>query len=105
MGRYRKKPVQVEATQWFTDGDHREVAMDSSHSARTCEHCGQVMFMHGWIDTLQGGHVVCPGDWIIEDARVSDPKKHGRFYPCKPDIFEATYEPVDEGEDAAESKP
>jgi hypothetical protein len=40
---------------------------------------------HGWIDTLEGGHIVCPGDWIITGVV-------GELYPCKPDIFEATYE-------------
>jgi hypothetical protein len=45
---------------------------------------------HGWIDTLEGGHNVCPGDWIITGIK-------GENYPCKPDIFQATYSPtVDE---------
>ena len=39
------------------------------------------------VDTLEGGHIVCPGDWII--TGVFD-----EHYPCKPDIFEATYEEV-----------
>ena len=43
---------------------------------------------HGWIDTLEGGHIVCPGDWIITGVK-------GEHYPCKPDIFEMTYEPVE----------
>jgi hypothetical protein len=30
-----------------------------------CKNCGQTMHNHGWIDTRQGGHTVCPGDWII----------------------------------------
>ena len=38
---------------------------------------------HGWIDTLEGGHIVCPADWIITGVK-------GEHYPCKPDIFEAT---------------
>lgn len=51
-----------------------------------CRHCGQIMHLHGWIDTLGGGHIVCPGDWIITGV-------HGEHYPCKPAIFAATYEP------------
>ena len=47
------------------------------------------MHTHGWIDTLEGGHIVCPSDWIIEGVK-------GEFYPCKPDIFEQTYELVKE---------
>ena len=52
-----------------------------------CKHCGNPMHDHGWIDTLEGGHIVCPGDWIITGTR-------GERYPCKPDVFEATYEPA-----------
>ena len=43
------------------------------------------MESHGWIDTLEGGHTVCIGDWIITGVK-------GEQYPCKPDIFNATYE-------------
>jgi hypothetical protein len=53
----------------------------------TCDHCGDIMRNHGWIDTLEGGHIVCPGDWIITGVK-------GEHYPCKPDIFEMTYEPA-----------
>ncbi len=55
-----------------------------------CPECGSAFSAHGWIGTLEGGHRVCPGDWIIEGIA-------GEFYPCKPDIFSATYEPVEEG--------
>mgnify|MGYP001589441972 FL=1 len=43
------------------------------------------MHVHGWIDTLEGGHIVCPGDWVITGVK-------GEYYPCKPDIFMMTYE-------------
>lgn len=105
MGLYRKRPVVVEATQWVTNGDHpldnadgrpadhegaivryyRTPALDGE---RVCKHCALTMHRHGWIDTLEGGHIVCPGDWIITGV-------NGENYPCKPDIFEATYEPAD----------
>ena len=74
--KYRKKPVVIEATQWFKHGDHPEV---------------KALFAYkdgGWIQTLEGGHVVTPGDWIITGVK-------GEHYPCKPDIFEATYEAVE----------
>ena len=45
-----------------------------------CKHCGCVMHDHGWIDTLEGGHIVCPGDWIITGVK-------GKRWPVKPDIF------------------
>jgi hypothetical protein len=53
-----------------------------------CRHCDQEMHIHGWIDTKEGGHIVCPGDWIITGVQ-------GERYPCKPDIFAQTYEPCD----------
>ncbi len=108
MTKFRKKPVVIEAIQWFKNGDHpldgradregdlvryyRHPRMDGQEQ---CKHgCGFIMHDHGWIDTVQGGHVVCPGDFIITDKRVSDQRGHGHFYPCKPDIFEQTYEMV-----------
>ena len=74
--KYRKKPVVVEATQWFKDGDHPEVRRYMKDEL-------------GYIDTLEGGHVVTPGDYIITGVK-------GEHYPCKPDIFELTYEPVEQ---------
>jgi len=71
--KYRKKPVVVDAIQWHKNGDHPEVKPYGGN--------------FGWIDTLEGGHVVTPGDYIIEGVK-------GEFYPCKPDIFELTYEPL-----------
>jgi hypothetical protein len=110
--KYRKKPVVIEATQWFKNGDHpldetRIVTPvpgdgdpfksegkvvryfrhpDKAYAGeRQCEKCGEIMHKHGWIDTLEGGHIVCPGDYIITGVK-------GEHYPCKPDIFEMTYE-------------
>ena len=76
--KYRKKPVVVEATQWFKMGDHPEVVRFSRNSS-----------ILGWIKTLEGGHIVNPGDYIITGVK-------GEHYPCKPDIFELTYEPVEQ---------
>ncbi len=109
--KYRKKPVVIEATQWFQNGDHPEdksQMMTSSEGGdfltegkvvrrfrrpdvggqTACKHCGEVMHVHGWIDTLEGGHIVCPADWVITGVK-------NERYPCKPDIFDATYEPVE----------
>jgi len=101
MSCFRKKPIVVQATQWFKNGDHpedgpadkegkvvRAYRNPDDDGQRQCQHCGHIMHDHGWIDTLQGGHTVCPGDWIIEE--ISD-----GWYPCKPDSFEATYEPIE----------
>ena len=87
MAIYRKKPVVIEATQWFKDGDHPAVVripyqvldtIDSRTCAVNISDCR-------WIGTLEGGHIVSPGDWIITGVK-------GEQYPCKPDIFAATYE-------------
>lgn len=104
MSKFRKKPVVIEATQWHKNGDHPDdgpadtegavvryyrhpdVPGRSAHDVATC---GRVWHDHGWIDTLEGGHNVCPGDWIITGVA-------GERYPCKPEIFGATYEPVED---------
>jgi len=105
MPQFRKKPVVIEADQWFKNGDHPKDGsyMLGDHlveggvvryyrhpdvpSDRPCEQCGKPHLDHGWIDTLEQGHRVCPGDWIITGVK-------GERYPCKPDIFAATYEPA-----------
>lgn len=117
MPKFRKKPVVIEAHQWFTNGDHPEdecVTLQEKADGvpgdyflgegkvvryfrhpkvpgeSICGECGKTFHVHGWIDTKEDGHRVCPGDWIITGVQ-------GERYPCKPDIFEATYEAVPSG--------
>lgn len=112
MAKYRKKPVVIEATRWFKNGDHpgddskwlgtvksgflsegkvvRYYRRPDLDSQSRCAVCGGVLRLHGWIETLEGGHIVCPGDWIITGVQ-------GEHYPCKPDIFAATYDLVETG--------
>ena len=78
MNKYRKKPVVIEAQQFHencTDGWPPGVYKDCTTATGYA------------IDTLEGPLQVRPGDWIIRGVQ-------GELYPCKPDIFEATYEPV-----------
>lgn len=86
--KYRKKPVVVEAMQWFKMGDHPEVRppvyMKEDH-ARWCRMQGLPEGSIGEIRTLEGWLLVTPGDWIITGVK-------GKHYPCKPNIFELTYE-------------
>lgn len=99
MAKYRKKPVVIEAEQWqevlgIEGSEERYLSVGYFRSPTVpgtngCRHCDLTMHDHGWIDTLEGGHIVCPGDWIITGVK-------GEKYPCKPDIFEATYEEVGE---------
>ena len=85
MAKFRKKPVVIEATQWHNHGDHPAVVpYDSSVSGQHIKGIGH----YGWVKTLEGGHIVTPGDWIITGVQ-------GEHYPCKPDIFTATYEVVE----------
>lgn len=86
--KFRKKPVVIEAVQWFRDGDHPAVFQASIEQAAGVTP-GVPWQLCGWIKTLEGGHVVNPGDWIITGVK-------GEHYPCKPDIFAATYEAVEE---------
>ena len=76
MARYVKKPVVVEAVQWFRHGDHPAVLAESS---------GDTV---GYIDTLEGRLRVEPGDWVITGVA-------GENYPCKPEIFEKLYTRAD----------
>ncbi len=77
--KYRKKPVVIEAVQF-----------NGRNSADIHEFCGDkvrepVGKDYLEIKTLEGIHIASPGDYIIKGV-------NGEFYPCKPDIFEKTYE-------------
>ena len=87
--KYRKKPVIVEAVQWdgknvpwsFFGAPHDDAINIASQS--------DVLSSHLLIKTLEGIMTATAGDWIIKGVK-------GEFYPCKPDIFAATYEPADQ---------
>ncbi len=90
--KYRKKPIVIEAKQWFRHGDIKDVVpfKDNRFASGNNGRCGLDNIHkdeHGWIKTLEGGYIVCPGDWIIVGVQ-------GEKYPCKPSIFERTYEKV-----------
>lgn len=83
MGLYRKKPVVVEAFRWTGGPDQTE---DPEWIEAAIE-AGDVWFCDGclMIRTLEGVHKARVGDYIIRGVA-------GELYPCKPDIFEQTYE-------------
>lgn len=84
--KYRKKPVVIEATQWFKMGDHPLVRPPTdSANADWCRRQGLPEGSLGEIRTLEGMMHVTPGDFIITGVK-------GEHYPCKPDIFWETYE-------------
>lgn len=102
MAKYRKKPVVIEAWQFFVSDyqNHLEPA-NALHPAwlKQAFEDGVAWYQGGGdpyitIRTLEGDYRANPGDWIIRGIK-------GELYPCKPDIFAATYDPHDDapGED------
>lgn len=116
--KFRKRPVEIEALPWDgTDERSDEITVwaeklpntgcaaivDTDHIPHLWDYDAGAYIMpngkviHGApyrercliVFTLEGEMVARRGDWIIKGVR-------GEFYPCKPDIFEATYEPVEE---------
>lgn len=86
--KYRKKPVVVEAVQWDGDNDveiHEFIGED-------CFTFHESPFPELRIHTLEGVMIASEGDYIIKGVQ-------GEFYPCKPSIFDETYEALEvEGE-------
>lgn len=80
MPKFRKKPVVIEAVQFDPNGTWPDCVKPwgSVHPRD---------MSWGYIETLEGKMHVMAGDWIIKGVK-------GEFYPCKPDIFEQTYEPA-----------
>lgn len=79
MGKFQKKPVVVDAVQWFpgqpVDGVVEQPAPECASETV------------GIVKTLEGDMIARPGDWIITGIE-------GEKYPCKDDIFKKTYEPT-----------
>jgi hypothetical protein len=86
---YRKKPIIVQAYRWkFTDEIVKSYPLERfSTGKKECSQCGKDIRLHGLVETLEGTHIACPGDYIIKGVK-------GEVYPCKPDIFDKTYEEV-----------
>jgi hypothetical protein len=93
MRKFRKKPVVIEAVQW-TGQNLMEVVGSftgrhgSVHHLKWQEYEELVAREGLKIFTLEGAMKADVGDWIIKGVK-------GEFYPCKPDIFAATYEPAE----------
>jgi hypothetical protein len=84
MAKFRKKPVIIEAEQWFPNGP----TVKGVHWEQRPEDDGEWMVPYV-ITAHEQRAYLAPGDWIIPEPMAN------RFYPCKPDIFENTYEPVE----------
>lgn len=85
--KYRKKPVVIDAWPWELwpiNGHWYPVDSDTNPP---CSQCGNPWQDHRTVPTLEGFHSACPGDFLICGVQ-------GEYYPCKPEIFEQTYEEV-----------
>lgn len=88
MAHYRKKPIVIEAIQW--PGKKFDITPPKWFTDAMYLKPGAPGFIMRWgddivIETLEGQLRAKPGDWIIKGLK-------GEIYPCKPDIFEATYD-------------
>jgi len=87
--KFRKKPVVVKAVQW--DGPwilHPGIGTENDGKMPNKAQGVEVRF---YVTTIHGQRAyLASGDWIIAEPDGI------HYYPCKPDIFEATYEPVEE---------
>jgi len=100
--RYRKRPVVVSAIQW--NGSNTDEVSDFIGTTPLFGDLPDAAGIGVCIQTREGNMWAYPGDWIIRGVK-------GEFYPCKPDVFAATYEPVEllellrkgRGEDAEEA--
>jgi len=85
MSKYRKKPVIIDAIQW-TGKNTSAIRQFCPVAVRIYYDGRKIAYL--LIPTLEGDHQANKNDWIIKGIK-------GEFYPCKPDIFEATYELVE----------
>lgn len=83
--KFRKKPVVIEAEHFTSDNKDRCFNFVTCNRYAEFDESGNPVLR---IETLEGDMVASIGDWIIKGVK-------GEFYPCKPDIFEQTYEAVD----------
>ena len=94
---HTKKPVNVRAFIFngnidCLDQDHVDAELlhyTDYDSDTICEKCNHHFSDHACINTISGEAVVCPGDYIINNPQFPDD-----YYPCKPDIFESTYDNI-----------
>lgn len=94
--KYRKKPVVIEAIQWTRENElilsewlFKKDEFDKVDWSLTTDDKGKVIIDKITIKTLEGVMEASIGDYIIKGV-------NGEFYPCKPDIFEKTYEVVED---------
>ena len=87
--KYKKKPVEIEAIQWTGENVKEVFLFGLNQQDLTEETIDQLKLPSGdlYIMTLEGTMIASKGDFIIKGVK-------GEFYPCKPDIFNMTYDQV-----------
>jgi hypothetical protein len=85
--KFRKKPVVIEAQQYHGE-NARPIPLGVCLGDGECMHDNGHPIRRAHVQTLEGPLFVTPDDWIITGVK-------GERYPCKPDIFAATYEPTE----------
>jgi hypothetical protein len=100
MMKFRKKPLIVDAVQWNGNSNRQEIEnfigrkLHAQLESETAYVAGQgAPIFSLLIETKEGGMKAFAGDWIIKEP---NPTGDRDFYPCKPDIFEKTYEKVED---------
>lgn len=89
MPNFRKKPVVIEAREFANDGSSYELLQWINEGQHTLGRPFATWHNNTLtVPTLEGDHTAMPGDWIIRGVA-------GEHYPCKPEIFAATYEPAE----------
>lgn len=83
--KFRKKPVEIEAIQFSEDTIPNDIALWCGGVARSVDYGAYEIV----IETLEGEMTAQEGDWIIRGVK-------GEYYPCKPDIFDLTYDAVED---------
>ena len=86
--KYRKKPVVIEAQPFTGIESYLDIVAWAKAAGMTNPEAFRYETPIMLVPTLEGTMAANPGDWIIRGVK-------GEFYPCKPDIFEATYEKVE----------
>ena len=88
---WKKKPLVIEAVQWTGENSREILKFCSTVDVCVHHHTKELV-----IPTLEGNHVAAVGDYIIKGIK-------GEFYPCKPDIFLASYDECESSNDIVEN--
>lgn len=92
MAKFRRKPTEIEAFQWFPGVKHAAIRRHAVVTPITSDEPFELGEPSEWRHYVMTAHEQAvylePGDWIIAEPVPN------RYYPCKPDIFAATYEPA-----------